>query len=188
MGKWDEGGFSFSGSQIEITKEYVAFLQEFMHANQIHSVVDIGCGDWAFSRYIDWSGIQYTGIDIVKFVIERNQSLFAHPSITFIHADALDMELPEADLMICKDVFQHLPNSAIMGILKQAHKFRHCLITDFVDPATLSSPNEDIKYGGCRPVDLTQPPFSVEGEKIFRFTTIAPKQTLHIQKTSQCKG
>ncbi len=46
----DENGFSLSGSQIQLSREYVAFLEDFMLRNQIHSVVDVGCGDWAFSR------------------------------------------------------------------------------------------------------------------------------------------
>ena len=112
LGEWDESGFSLSGSQVEITQVYMDYLQNFLREHEIHSVVDLGCGDWAFSRYIDWKGIEYLGIDIVKSVVERNQRLFTQPNVTFIYADALNMELPEADLLLCKDVFQHLPNHA----------------------------------------------------------------------------
>lgn len=179
---WDEKGFVLSGSQIEITGEYVAFLQDFMRKNNIHSVVDIGCGDWAFSRYIDWGGIQYTGVDVVKMVIERNQKLFTQPSIVFIHGDAMEMELPEADLALCKDVFQHLSNADIVCIMNKLLKFKHCLITNFVDPKTLSSGNRDIPTGGFHYVDLTKPPFNLEGEKVLNFTAIRIKQTLYIRR------
>ena len=182
IGTWDESGFSLSGSQIEITWPYVKFLQDFMDKHKIKTVVDVGCGDWAFSRYIDWTGIDYLGIDVVQGVVERNQSLFTSPSITFVHGDALTMDLPEADLLICKDVFQHLSNKDIMKLLKQFYKFKHCLITDFVDPNTLSSYNQDIMSGSYHPVDLNKPPFNIEGKKIFTFKCIIPKQTLHVEK------
>jgi SAM-dependent methyltransferase len=177
---WDDTGFSMSGSQIEITGEYVEFLQDFIRKNNIHSVVDIGCGDWAFSRYIDWNGIQYTGVDIVKFVIERNQKLFAGPSITFIYGDARSMELPEADLLVCKDVFQHLSNADIMLILKQQQKFKHCLFTNFVNPTTLTINNCDISAGEFHYVDLATPPFTQKGRQVLIFTAIAPKQIFYI--------
>jgi len=181
MGTWNESGFSLNGSHISYTKKYVDFLQDFMKENQIRSVVDIGCGDWAFSKYVNWEGIDYLGIDIVKFVIERNQRLFARHSIVFVQGNALEMELPEADLLICKDVFQHLSNADIKKMLKKFAKFKHCLITDYVDYRTMTSLNNDIVSGCCHHVDLTKPPFNVKGKKIFSFQALMyPKQTIHI--------
>ena len=183
LGTWDESGFSLSGSQVEITREYMAYLQEFLRENEIRTVVDLGCGDWAFSRYIDWEGIDYLGIDIVRSVIERNQDLFSKPNIQFIYADVLNMDLPEGDLLLCKDVFQHLPNQAILQILQQAGKYKHCLITNYVDRRTLSSTNRDITVGNYHPIDLSKPPFSVRGEKVLTFYSgVAPKQTFYIKK------
>lgn len=183
LGEWDESGFSLSGSQVEITQEYMDYLQKFLTENDIHSVVDLGCGDWAFSRYIDWEGIEYLGIDIVPSVVNRNQHLFSQPNVTFIYADALTMELPEADLFLCKDVFQHLPNQAILQILSQSGKYKHCLITNYVDRRTLSSTNRDIKVGNYHPIDLSKPPFNIPGEKVLNFYSgVAPKQTFYIKK------
>ncbi|MBX7065936.1 MAG: methyltransferase domain-containing protein [Parachlamydiales bacterium] len=178
---WYEEGFSISGSQIEITQEYVDFLQQFLKENQIRTVVDIGCGDWSFSRYIDWSGVEYLGIDIVKMVIDRNEKLFANDSIQFIYGDAKEIDLPEADLMVCKDVFQHLSNEDILALLKQTHKFKHCLVTNFVDPNTLSSSNPNISTGQFHYVDLSTVPFNIKGEKVLNFIAIYPKQTFHFR-------
>lgn len=175
---WLDAGFLFSGSQIEITKQYVAFIQDFLCKNKILSVLDVGCGDWAFSRYIDWSGIEYKGIDVVKYVIDRNQILFASPSIVFIEADALEMELPEADLLLCKDVFQHLPNADIIALLKKFAKFKHCLITN---NSFSYRQNIDIQCGQSRPLDLTKSPFYVKGTKVLKFTAITEKETLYIE-------
>jgi len=179
MGSWNEAGFSHSGSQIEIMQEYVQFLQNFLHENQIRSVVDVGCGDWAFSRYIDWTGIEYLGIDVVPFVIERNQDLFASSLIQFLHADALSMELPEADLLLCKDIFQHLSYATIFQLLKQKDKFKHCLFTDSISSKTLC--NGDIPDGHSRPLNLIGPPFELEAKEVFLFPGLSLKQTIHIE-------
>src|SRR5579871_398362 len=48
--------------------DYIKFLKLFIERNTIRSVVDFGCGDWQFSRFINWAGITYTGFDIVEDV------------------------------------------------------------------------------------------------------------------------
>lgn len=182
-GTWDGSGFSLSGSQVEVTQEYIEYLQNFLKKNDIRSVVDLGCGDWAFSRYIDWAGIEYLGIDVVPSVVERNQRLFSEPNITFMYADGLNMDLPESDLFLCKDVFQHPPNAAIVTILEQAGKYKYCLITNYIDLYCGSRNNKDIKLGYYHPIDLSKPPFSFKGLKALTFQSgPAPKQTFHIKK------
>jgi hypothetical protein len=61
--RWTNG--SGPGSHPDSTIEYRAFLARFMEANEVGSVTDLGCGDWQFSRYIDWSRASYTGLDVV---------------------------------------------------------------------------------------------------------------------------
>jgi SAM-dependent methyltransferase len=64
------GAGSGPGSASHETIAYRAFLQGFLQWNRVRSVVDLGCGDWQFSRFIDWSGVDYTGVDVVAPVIE----------------------------------------------------------------------------------------------------------------------
>lgn len=171
-GSNEEGcGTSGNGSLLETTKEYRSFLQNFLTKFQIHSVVDMGCGDWQFSRTMNWDGISYIGYDVVRSVIENNQKKFSAPNIIFIHGDASCLDLPQADLLICKDVLQHLPHEDIIQILSQCYKFKYCLITNDVDPVTLSSLNDQITKGGYRTLDLSKPPFSLNGVKILNYQT-----------------
>ena len=127
-GAWgfnEEGlGSSGSDSQLENSLTYIDFLQEFLKSNGIQSVLDVGCGDWSFSKEIKWGNARYTGIDIVKAVIERNQKLFSSSNISFIHGDMNEIELPEADLIICKDVLQYLPNNKIHSFIKRTDKIQ----------------------------------------------------------------
>ena len=166
-GVWGVGrdgyGSSGGGSSIETTILYRQFLMEFLREHDIHSVVDLGCGDWEFSRTIDWKGLNYTGYDVVAKLIARNQLLYGTSNIHFVHADVIHTELPCADLLICKEVLQHLTNQDIMQIMRQFHKFRFCLITN-----DLGS-NGDIDRGGYRGLDLSQPPFSLKAEPMIAY-------------------
>lgn len=162
-------GTSGPGSTVQNTREYVRFLQQFLKDKTITSVVDLGCGDWQFSRHIDWSNIHYQGLDVVKSVVEKNQRKFGAPNIHFCHADGTGSALPEADLLICKDVLQHLTEMDILRITAQFPKFKYCLITNGVDPSTLSSSNPAIERGGYRPLDITQPPYNITAKKVLNY-------------------
>ena len=74
---------SGAGSTMEFTRLYRVFLQDFLAAHGIRSVVDAGCGDWQFSRAIEWKGIDYLGIDIVPSLIEENRRRYGAPNIRF---------------------------------------------------------------------------------------------------------
>lgn len=159
-------GISGGGSLPENVTAYQWILENFIHSNAIHSIVDAGCGDWSFSKYIDWKNINYLGIDVVKQVVERNQQQFAASNITFQHGDFLKVDLPPADLLICKHVLQHLSNNDIINFLNQLGKFKHCLITNVVDPVSLSSDNQDIPFDAIysrrtHTLDLAKPPFNL---------------------------
>src|SRR5271165_5564077 len=70
-GAWGRG--SGPGSKPSNTIEYRAFIE----ANGIQAVTDLGCGDWQFSYLIDWSGIEYLGLDLVPEVIAENSKYFS---------------------------------------------------------------------------------------------------------------
>lgn len=176
-------GTSGEGSRLDTTEEYRAFLQEFLKAFHIKTVVDFGCGDWEFSQTINWNGIDYIGYDIVKTVIDRNIQKYATDHIKFYHANALNVKLPEADLLICKDVLQHLSNQKIKRFCDQMNKFKYCLITNDVNSETLTSDNHNIGDGGYRRLDITQPPFNIIGFIVMHYDTLtATKQVLLVVK------
>lgn len=170
-GAWgtNEEGLGSSGpeSTIENSRNYVEFLQNFMITNGIQSVVDVGCGDWSFSKAINWGNVSYTGVDIVRSVTERNQKLFSSPNVTFVHGDINEIELPTADLLVCKDVLQYLSNNDVHQFLQRINQFKYCLITNDLPLNTSSS--RTITSGDHRPLDLTKPPFNIQGAKMFTY-------------------
>lgn len=165
--EWGKG--SGEGSAPRHTRGYVRFLQQFLKDHDIRSVVDMGCGDWQFSRYIDWSGIQYHGFDLVSSVIEANKKRFAKPGIDFTRYDGDFNQLPSADLLIAKDVLQHLSHANIMKFLPTLQRYSYCLITNCINPNG-ETVNKDIQDGEFRYLDIRLPPFDVQAEEVFEFT------------------
>lgn len=163
----DKGeGFSGGGSLLVNACPYIELLEKFIVSNNTTSVVDAGCGDWEFSKYVNWNNAHYKGYDVVKHVIENNIANYANSNFKFFHGNFTDIDLPCADLLICKDVLQHLSNEEIFKFIKQFSKFKYVLITNDVDPKTLTSDNRNIMTGECRPLDLSRKPFELVGKKL----------------------
>lgn len=169
--EWGHG--SGEGSAPKHTRGYVQFLQAFLKRHQVRSVVDMGCGDWQFSRYVDWTGIQYLGFDLVRSVIDSNQKRFAKPDIQFKCYDGDFSQLPTADLLLVKDVLQHLSNENIRAFFPILNRYRLCLITNCVNPhgPTVS---KDIRDGEFRYLDLRLAPYELQAEEVFEFTNHRP--------------
>lgn len=159
-------GWSGSGSALDTTVEYRTLLELILKIYDIKSVVDLGCGDWEFSRAIDWNSVNYKGFDVVAHVIEQNILKYAKKNVSFAVLDATQQELPSADLLICKDVLQHLPNEDVFKIIKQFNNFKYCIITNDVYAHTLSSDNTNIVRGDYRPIDIRAIPFKVNATQL----------------------
>jgi SAM-dependent methyltransferase len=169
--KWLKG--SGPGSYAETTEKYRAFLQDFIATRGVKSVVDVGCGDWQFSQLIDWSSVDYLGIDVSSIALGHAQN-FATDRIRFTQGDARTMVLPRADLLIMKDVLQHWTNAEIAALIPKFAQFRYCLITNgFVDGA-MPALNLDKSAGSYRPVDLAKPPFGVVGTDVLAYDFAVP--------------
>ena len=163
--RWGNG--SGPGSHPDSTIEYRAFLARFIEANAVQSVTDLGCGDWQFSRLIDWSRTHYVGLDVVPALIERNHGLYAAPGIEFHVFHSLD-DLPGGDLLVAKEVLQHLPNDVVAEYLDAiAARYRLALLTDAIEPAAQA--NRDIGFADWRPLRLQSPPFNARGAVIFSY-------------------
>ena len=153
------------GSQPDYAQAYCRFLEAFLRDNQVRSVVDFGCGDWSFSQHVDWSGIDYTGIDCVPPVVEHNRSRFEAPGIRFQLNAYGDCSFPQCDLLIVKDVLQHWSNRRILKFLPLTRTTRFVLlINDFSD-----GENTDIPDGAHRRLNLRKHPFYLQGAIVFAF-------------------
>ena len=153
-------GTSGSGSTLEITREYRAYIEDFLKKHAVTSVIDAGSGDWSFSKAIDWGDVSYLGIDIASDVIEVVRKKYEKGKIKFQVGDITE-DLPAADLLICKDVLQHLSNNLVHKFIKnnlRKGKYKWVILTN-----DRSSENRDIPNADYRKINLAAPPFEVKG-------------------------
>lgn len=153
-------GTSGTGSTLAITQEYRAYVEDFIKTHRVTSVVDAGCGDWSFSSAITWGDASYLGVDIASDVIATVRSKHEKGKIRFQVGDITD-ELPAADLLISKDVLQHLSNTLVHKFIRnnlRKGKYKWVILTN-----DRGRRNSDIASGGYRAIDLAAPPFEVRG-------------------------
>jgi SAM-dependent methyltransferase len=153
-------GTSGTGSTLAITEEYRTYVEDFIKTHSVTSVVDAGCGDWSFSSAITWGDASYLGVDIASDVIATVRSKHEKGKIRFQVGDITD-ELPAADLLISKDVLQHLSNTLVHKFIRnnlRKGKYKWVILTN-----DRGSRNSDIASGGYRAIDLAAPPFEVRG-------------------------
>lgn len=175
---WEFG--SGYGSIPENTEQYRWFLNNFIRTNNIKTVLDVGCGDWQISRMMDWTGLNYIGVDVSDVVL-NNTKQFSSSYVKFIELDAVDDDLPSADLLIIKDVMQHWNMNDIFKFIPKLKTFSKALIIN--DPLNVDFPyNVDIDAGGYRPLDLSIEPFNLKGNYIFWFIPNAPKSVFLFTK------
>jgi SAM-dependent methyltransferase len=161
------------GSLPKYTKSYRAMLEMFIKNNNISSVVDFGCGDWQFSSLVNWQGTKYLGYDIVESVIENNKLKYEKENINFRLTPSDLSKAKAADLLIVKDVLQHLSKEDIDNFAKKVlPKYKYALITNCVEPT--KDLNANVLTGEFRPLDLRQKPFNIKGSVILDFS--GPKQ------------
>ena len=156
---WDGG--SGPGSNPRNAAGYLAELQRVIDGLGVSSVLDVGCGDFRLGAAVDWRGAQYTGIDVVRSVVERCREEHGSERMRFLHRDFTRCELPPADLLICKDVLQHLESRDAAALLRQLGKYKYALITNDVGSNQNRSIDNEARYA---PLDLEQRPFGLRAK------------------------
>lgn len=159
-GKPTDAGEKFrsgNGSHNEkIIVPYIETLIPLLTNNNIRNIVDLGCGDFWIMRHVlgavSEAGYNffYTGIDVVADLINHNAATFNYPNIKFLCRDitADNEPLPDGDILIIRQVLQHLSNADIKKILDKASKFKFLFITESIYDAPDAVHNIDMKTGG----------------------------------------
>jgi len=165
------GRQSGGGSSPYYTIEYRAFLDKFTRMNAISSIVDIGCGDWQFSRFLNLDGIDYRGFDVVPSVVQKNVETYGSRTVQFSLMPQDIAEVPGGDLLLMKDVLQHLPNSDILAFREKVFpKFKYCLLTNSFAKLNTKQ-NTDIAHGAFRCLDLAAVPYAFPGCYLMEFAS-----------------
>lgn len=142
------------GSELASTRELVERLPSLLRELGCGRLLDVGCGDWNWMRTVELP-CEYVGIDIVPEVIEANRR-FERPGVRFLLADASAEELPEADVVLCREVLFHLSFADGLAMLAKARRAGKWLIA--TTDATIWF-NSDIRTGDFRKLNLERAPY-----------------------------
>ena len=169
-------GNSGSGSIVKNNIKYLNFLNTFIKINKIKSIVDLGCGDWQLMSKVNLNGIKYDGYDNSNTIINKINKLYSKSNIKF-HQIPLISKYKKADLLICKDVMQHINNNCIDNILSQLNNYKHSIIINDIDEI---SSNIDIENGGWRNIDIRKYPFNINVNEEHKLWDTEQNKTLFV--------
>jgi len=167
--------YSGEGTHDVDTVEYIERVIDFVKANNIKSIAEVGCGDFAIMKKIlaKLPNVEYTGMDVVPDLISYNKANNETDRIKFQVTDAIVDPLAPADLLIIRQVLQHLKNDDISSILRKidAYKFalisEHIPITKDAEPNLEKSTGPHIRMRSNSGVFIDKPPFSVKNTSTF---------------------
>lgn len=149
---------------------YVAAVSGFIRTFETPlNIVDLGCGDFNVGRQIRQHCAKYVACDIVPELIERNKERFRQLDVDFRCVDIIEDPLPAGDIVIIRQVLQHLSNEHIKQVVNKLCGYRYLVLTEFV-PEGEFTPNIDQPTGSfsrlARGIQsgivLTKEPFSLK--------------------------
>jgi Methyltransferase domain len=150
-GMWKQGSASSGlGSEGWMADGYIELVLDYASKHKLRTVADAGCGDFSVGSRLARHFERYTAFDVSPLIIKRNEQRYAdlaQNNVTFAVADMTSTVFPRADLILIRQVLQHLTNSQIERILQnlEASEWRRVLITEDVhDPRGNKLPNIDL--------------------------------------------
>jgi len=174
----DRNFYSGVGSYSTCSEKYVEFISDYIKNNKITSIIDLGCGDFNVGKKITEKNpfVKYTGVDIFKEIIDYNNSKFSSENISFIYVDTTSQQAPRADLLLVRQVFQHLSNNTILKIINtQFNLFKKIIVTEHYPESDLifsynldkpDGPGNRVSYGSG--VFLDKEPFNLKLKEVLR--------------------
>jgi len=134
-----------------------AFLEK---AHPVHSIVDAPCGVFGWlSTFLakEDPNIEYSGYDIVPKIIAQNR--LNYPDSNFEVVDLTTSSVPKADMIICRDLLNHL---TVQDIHKVLNNLKESRTRWLVISNNKGAPNADkyMRDGDSRTIDITKAPFN----------------------------
>lgn len=159
----------------EVVSAYVTAVTKWLRSNggdQL-DVVDLGCGDFRVGSQLVRHCKSYTGVDVVKPLIDQHEKRHGSERVRFRHLNIVEDDLPTGDVCLIRQVLQHLSNVEIAAVLKKTSRFKWTIVTEH-QPTDVEAaiPNIDKAHGADirlvagSGVFLDKPPFSVAAERI----------------------
>ena len=133
----------------EIVGEYIDAVTYFLSKNEgLKSGLDLGCGD--FSVGVEFCSLfkDYQAMDVAKNVIKENKAIYKSKNVRFSVLDLTSGQIPSTDVIMVRQVLQHLSNTEIKKFLKNIEgKFKYLIVTESLSKSVFFKPNKDINTG-----------------------------------------
>lgn len=152
-----------AGSTLVATEYLREQLPKLLRGLGVRRLLDAPCGDLNWISRMDLEGIEYVGVDssaenLAAAMANRDLHWRGLPPL-LVRSDIVNGHLPEADAVLARDFFQHLPLSDCHKALTNfaATGARWLIATNFLNDhnADLAAP------GGFRELNLTEEPFEL---------------------------
>lgn len=171
-GMWKQGSsLSGPGSEGAWAAEFRRIVADFVRDKSVQSILDIGCGDFLVGAQLAPLVQSMIGMDVSVFIIEQNRTSYRSLlNVTFLSGDICESKLPKVDLVIIRQVLQHLTNAQIERALRNVESSgaKYVLVAEqIMSPDKMIAPNLDLsshtvmtRVSMMSGVMVTQPPFS----------------------------
>ena len=155
---WGASERSGAGAAVEQAAAVLAHLDAIVAELGIRTLLDVPCGDFAWMRHLR-AEVDYIGGDVLPELVRANQARWGGPGRRFVALDLIKDDLPDADLLLCRDCLVHLSLDDIAAALANIRRSRAAWLLTTTFPGCTS--NEDIVTGDWRPLNLRLPPFNL---------------------------
>jgi hypothetical protein len=145
------------GSTMSYTEGLRNDLLPFLQKHDISSILDIPCGDFSWMSTTNITEeLDYIGADIVDSLITNAK--ISYPNVDFRVLDLTKDELPQVDLIFCRDCLLHLSlkdvDKAFYNIAKS--NIKYILTSNWAD----ADNTKDIATGNHRFLNFKASPYS----------------------------
>jgi SAM-dependent methyltransferase len=159
---WGDG--SGGGSGPGVAGPWAAIASRVIAELAPATVLDVGCGDGWASAGIELGGAKYIGVDPVEAMHRYCFAVHRRATRSFRCLDAISDELPDADLVLVKEVTQHLSDASVRALVEKLRRYPavlHC--------SALAPGDKVAVDGGYRPVILCGSDLDLHTDWIERF-------------------
>jgi len=146
------------GSTLESTTTLRTLLPAIIEAVEAKTMLDAGCGDFTWMQGTELDVEKYIGVDIAEVIIEKNKKAYSNSKYSFYCKDVAKDNLPEVDIILCRDCLAHLSNEDIILALKNFKKSGSKYLLTSTYPKVKM--NNNIRTGDFRGVNLRAYPFN----------------------------